>query len=224
MVSEFFRDQLLAGALISVVGLASLVPSATQVDTTSHPVYHLDEVVAVADRTGSAIRETVAATSLLTREDIEALPAETLSQVLRHVPGLVFVERDGSGRLPMAVVRGFFGGGETSYVLLTVDGVPVNDERTGLVEWTQIPLSEIQRIEVLRGSAWVMYGDAAPGAVVNVVTRGSLARPEREVSVWGGSWGGRGFQGRVNRPVGAGWVDASLHFDGTDGYRSHSGL
>lgn len=52
------------------------------------------------------------------------------------------MDRGGSGRLPTAVIRGFFGGGVTSYVLLTVDRVPVNDDRTGLVEWEQTPLSE----------------------------------------------------------------------------------
>ncbi len=176
----------------------------------------------VAHRYGAPLRESVAATSLLTRADIEDLPARTLPEVLQSVPGIVFVERDGSGDLPMAIARGFFGGGETSYVLLTVDGVPVNDGRTGLVEWTQIPLSEIERIEVLRGSASVAYGDAALGAVVNVVTKGAGSAVGTEGGVTLGSWGGRGVHGSTSGALGKGRLRAAFDFNRDNGYRGHS--
>jgi len=202
--------------------ISSPAPSAAQTERTPPRVFHLDEMVVVGDRMGSPIREAVAATSLLTREDIDALPAQTLPDVLRSVPGIVFVDRDGSGRLPMAVVRGFFGGGETSYVLLTVDGVPVNDDRTGLVEWTQIPLSEVERIEVLRGSASVMYGDGALGAVINVVTRGTQAIASKSMGIWGGSWGARGMEGAFTSPMAGGWLSVVGALDAEDGFRSHS--
>lgn len=206
-----------------VLLLGSSVSSlSAQADSLATPAYRLDELVVVVDHFATPLRESVAATSLLTRGDLLGRPARTLPDVLRSIPGLVFVERDGSGKLPMAVARGFFGGGETSYVLLTIDGVPVNDDRTGLVEWTQIPLSEIQRIEVLRGSASVAYGDAALGAVVNVVTRGSDAPESSEAAVTLGSWGGLGLQGAVARSLGAGRLRASVDVDREDGYRAHS--
>ncbi len=217
----------ISGLFRMCVGATSFVllgPGALSAQQDSLPVprFHLDEIVVVADRSGSPVRETVASTTLLTRADIERLPAHTLPDVLRSVPGLVFVESDGSGRLPMAIARGFFGGGETSYVLLTVDGIPVNDDRTGLVEWTQIPLSEIERVEVLRGSASVAYGDAALGAVVNVVTRDANADEMHEMSVRGGSWGGRGMQGSLAQRMAGGRLRASVDVDAEDGFRSHS--
>ena len=122
----------------------------------------------------------------------------------------------------MAVARGFFGGGETSYVLLTIDGAPVNDGRTGLVEWTQVPLSDIERIEVLRGSASVAYGDAALGAVINIVTRGGAAADGVEASVALGSWGGGGLQAALSRPLASGRLKVTIDADREGGYRAHS--
>ena len=160
-----------------IVGLA-FRPLVLRAQTDSVPTvsFRLDEIVVVAHRTPTLLRESVAATSVFTRSDIEGLHARNLWEILQHVPGLTFVERDGAGRLPRAVARGFFGGGETSYVLLIIDGTPANDTRTGVVEWSQVPVSAIERIEVVRGSASVVYGDAALGAVVHVVTSGG-SRP-----------------------------------------------
>lgn len=193
-----------------------------QTDTLPRAAYRLDDVVVVVDRVGLPLRQSVAATSVLTRADLDGLPARTLPDVLRSIPGIVFVERDGSGRLPMAVARGFFGGGETSYVLLTIDGVPANDDRTGVVEWTQIPLSEIDRIEVLRGSASVAWGDAALGAVVNVVTRSGQSREGSEAGASVGSWGGTGMRGSAARYTAGGRLRAAVDVDRENGFRAHS--
>jgi outer membrane cobalamin receptor len=182
----------------------------------------LDELVVVAHRFSIPVRESVAATSLLTRDDIRGLAARTLPDVLRTLPGIVFVERDGAGRLPMAIARGFFGGGETSYVLLTVDGVPVNDGRTGVVEWTQIPISEIERIEVLRGAASEAYGDAALGAVINVVTRDMDLSRSVEGGAALGSWSGTSAWASAVQPFGATRVRAAVDYDRDDGQRDHS--
>ncbi len=164
-----------------------------QTDSVPTVSFRLDEIIVVAHRTPTLLRESVAATSVLTRSDIEGLHARNLWEILQHVPGLTFVERDGAGQLPMAVARGFFGGGETSYVLLTIDGTPANDTRTGLAEWSQIPVSAIERIEVLRGSASVVYGDAALGAVVHVMTRGGSRPAGVSGALRGGSWGDAGL-------------------------------
>jgi outer membrane receptor protein involved in Fe transport len=182
----------------------------------------LDELVVVTHRFAVPVRESVAATSVLTRDDIARLPARSLPDVLRTLPGIVFVDRDGSGRLPMAIARGFFGGGEASYVLLTVDGVPLNDGRTGLVEWTQMPLSDIERVEVLRGSASEAYGDAALGAVVNVVTRSLDGGRAAEGGVSLGSWTGASAWGSVVEPLGPAQLRVASHYDRDDGQRAHS--
>jgi len=88
------------------------------------PRFQLDEMVVVGDRAEGLLRESPWATNVLSHATLQQLPVRNVVEALRYVPGLVFVDKDGSGHLPMAVVRGFFGGGETEYILLTVDGVP----------------------------------------------------------------------------------------------------
>ncbi|MEN8145881.1 MAG: TonB-dependent receptor plug domain-containing protein, partial [Gemmatimonadota bacterium] len=162
----------LASALSAPGQVVGQEDTTSVADTLPAVRYRLDAITVVAYGRSTLVRESAAATSVLTREAIERLPARTLPDILAFVPGLIFLERDGSGQLPMAVARGFFGGGETSYLRMTIDGVPVNEMRTGTVEWPQVPLSSVERIEVLRGGGSTMYGDAAMGAVVNVVTSG----------------------------------------------------
>ena len=214
-----------ARTLLSAIGVAigTLVGSAgwAQVDSAARP-YQLEEQVVVAHRTPTLLRESIAATTVLDRVTLEGIPARTLADALSYVPGLSFTTRDGTGQLPMAVARGFFGGGETDYVLLTVDGIPANDLRTGLAEWTQIPLAAIERVEVVRGGASSAYGDAALGAVVNVVTRDPEQSHRLSSKVELGGWGELGVQSSLARPVGADRVDGGVAASRMDGFRSHA--
>jgi iron complex outermembrane receptor protein len=122
----------------------------------------------------------------------------------------------------MAVARGFFGGGETDYVLLLVDGRPINDVRTGLAEWTQIPLATIDRIEVLRGGGSVAYGDAALGAVVNVVTRAAQQSQHASGSLQLGSWDDRAVASSIDRTLGSDRVTGGVTAARVEGFRSHA--
>jgi outer membrane cobalamin receptor len=192
-----------------------------QADSAAQP-HLLDEYVVVGHRTPTVLRESVGATTVLDRSTLESLPARTLADALQYVPGLTFVSRDGTGELPMGIARGFFGGGETDYVLLTVDGVPMNDLRTGLVEWTQLSLAEVDRIEVLRGGASAAYGDAALGAVVNVITtRGAPAR-RLTGGFEMGDWGDRALQASVQEPLGSDRFGLGMRASRVDGFRSHA--
>ncbi len=166
-----------------------LVAQTTEPET---PPYTLDEVVVVGDRSESLLRESTTPTDILTRQELEMIPARNLVDALHYLSGITFVAQDASGHLPMAVVRGFFGGGEAEYLLLQVDGVPVNDLRTGLINWNQIPYSEIERIEITRGGGSAMYGDLALGAVINITTRSAQPRNLLSVSGKGGQFGTRG--------------------------------
>jgi iron complex outermembrane receptor protein len=160
---------------ISLVLLNLLFPLAgvnvfAQSPKEDKPDYALDAIVVVANRIQNPLLESTTATSVLDSLTLKQLPVRNLAEALQYVPGLTFVDKDGSGNAPIPIVRGFYGGGETEYILLTVDGIPVNDIRSGLADWSQIPISSIKRIEVLRGAGSAVYGDAALGAVVNIVT------------------------------------------------------
>ena len=186
------------------------------------PEYILNEVVVVGDRSESVLRESTTATSILTVKELEKIPARNLVDALHYISGLTFVEQDASGHLPMAVVRGFFGGGEAEYILLHVDGIPVNDLRNGLINWNQIPYNEIERIEITRGGGSAMYGDLALGAVINIETRSVRTSHSFSGSFKGGNYNTLGadlfyrYQQQKHQFTlrGAG--------EQVDGYRDHS--
>ncbi|HEU5184886.1 MAG TPA: TonB-dependent receptor [Gemmatimonadaceae bacterium] len=169
--------KILAG-FASALLIACAAQAAAQSDSTTS-THRLDATVVVAHRIPLDLRGSTAAVSVITRADLDRTQARTLPDALRYLPGLFFTSRDGGGALPVAMARGFFGGGENEYVLLLVDGVPVNTTRTTLVEWTSIPVAVIERIEVFRGSGSVLYGDAAIGGVINVITRAPTTNGSR---------------------------------------------
>ena len=74
-------------------------------------------------------------------------------------------------------IRGF---GETGPLntLVLVDGRRVNEIDLSGVDWTQIPLDQVERIEIVRGSGSVLYGDNAVGGVINIITK----KPEKPLS------------------------------------------
>jgi outer membrane receptor protein involved in Fe transport len=182
----------------------------------------LGAVVVIAERAGTPMNRSTAAVTRLTASDLARLPHATVADVLRQVPGIAVVDFDGVGRDPQLMVRGFYGGGEADYVVVMVDGRPVNLVHNGTIAWEVLPpLSAIESIEIIRGSASAVHGDAAVGGVISIRTR---------------RWSDRSAQWRVQAESFAGLsasldladvvagrnAAASLSFDRTDGFRDHA--
>ena len=183
----------------------------------------LDPVVVTAERTPAGLVSSVAAVTRITAAELARLPRATLADVLRMAPGFAVVDFDGLGFDPQVMVRGFYGGGEAEYVVVQIDGRPVNQLQSGVVAWDVLPpLVAVEAVEIVRGGGASLYGDAAIGGVINVITR----VPEGSVSPWSvrgeasggafGTWrGGAGV-------IGPGGVSLSGGVDRTGGYRNHA--
>lgn len=196
--------------------LAAQADSASRADSLRR--YALRPMVVTAERTSTPLAATTAAVSVVTGAEIRRAPVRTLADALQRVPGLAFVDMDGLGLNPIPTVRGFYGGGEAEYVVLMIDGKPVNAMQTGVAPWELVPVSAIERVEVVRGAASSLYGDAALGAVVNVVTRGEGARGPRW-SLSGGDPGWWRGSASLAGPRGSAFGDVQR----TSGFRDHAG-
>lgn len=131
----------------------------------------LEPVVVTSERNQSRLNSSTAAVSRLSQAQLARMPHATLADLLRAVPGVTAVDLDGAGFDPALMIRGFYGGGEAEYVIVLVDGQPVSQLQTGLIAWDALPpLAAIEAIEVVRGGASSLYGDAAIGGVINVLT------------------------------------------------------
>ena len=135
------------------------------------------EVAVVASRSGV---ETAASTiAVLTREEIERLPARSLTELLRWLPSVDVRRRGPEGVQADVTLRG----ADYNGTLVLVDGEPVNDPQTNHHTMDlDLPSDAVERIEVLYGAASALYGSEAIGGVINIVTRaGSLGKARAQV-------------------------------------------
>lgn len=133
----------------------------------------LPSVTVTAGR-GSALDKLDVSTTVMSRQQIEALPETGVDQVVNRIPG-VWLQTIPTGQLhptgQPVNIRGF-GTSTTINTLMMVDGVPINDPYFRTINWSAIPKNAIERVEVIRGGgATSLWGNMAMGGVINIVTR-----------------------------------------------------
>jgi outer membrane receptor protein involved in Fe transport len=210
------RWRLLLGALVQAG--AALGQTAPPPADTLRPRL-LDPVVVTAARTGSPLGSSAAAVTRIGAARLARMPQATLADLLRSVPGFAIVDFDGLGFDPQLMVRGFYGGGEAEYVIVQVNGKPVNQVMQGRVAWDALPPpAAIEAVEVVRGGASSLYGDAAIGGVINIITRAA----DSAGTVLGIRWQAAG--GGFGTLRAAADLDGKLSaaVDRADGFRRHA--
>src|SRR5260221_2827960 len=132
--------------------LAATAPQLRGDEPSKAVVPALKQEIVVTPERGAAERDEVAASvTVLTREHLEMLPAQSLAEVVNIIPGITMFFDGATAGAPMVTARGFFGGGEVEYVKLLVDGMPAGDVESGLIDLGPIPVTGIQpAAELLR--------------------------------------------------------------------------
>jgi vitamin B12 transporter len=141
----------------------------------------LERVVVTATRSPQALSTVLADISVVERDEILRSGAFGVADLLARLPGIEFARNGGPGATTSLFIRG----SETRHTAVYIDGVRVDSQSTGGAAWEQIPLDQIERIEVLRGPAAAMYGSDAVAGVVQLFTkRGKgAARPTAALTV-----------------------------------------
>lgn len=104
----------------------------------------------------------------MTRRDIDAGNGTTVGEMLSGTPG-TFVQLYGvGGSLQTLALRGM----DAEHTLALLDGVPINNIQTGLVDLRLIPLDDVEQVETVRGGGSGVYGSNALGGVLNILTTG----------------------------------------------------
>jgi len=127
----------------------------------------LPTLIVTATRTAQTVDDSLASVTVITREDIDNSQALTLPDILRTVPGLDINSNGGLGK-PISV---FMRGTESDHVLVLVDGLKIGSATVGSVAFEHLPLSQIERIEIVRGPRSSLYGSEAIGGVIQIFTR-----------------------------------------------------
>ena len=132
------------------------------------------ELVVTPERAETPRALVPASTAVLPAATILTLPAVNFGSIVSFLPGFSVAQGEFHAGRPVLSARGFFGGGEADYVRLLVDGVPVTDAESELIDWSVVTASSIRTVEAMRGPGASMYGDSAVGGVLQVLTNRSL--------------------------------------------------
>ncbi|WP_296542487.1 TonB-dependent receptor [Rhodoferax sp.] len=164
----------------------------------------LQDVVVTATRVPTPITEVLADVSIIDRTTIERSGATGLADVLGRIPGVSFSRNGGPGTTTSVYLRG----AESRFTAVYVDGVRIDSQSTGGATWNAIPLSQIERIEVVRGPAAAIYGSDALGGVIQLFTRRGEAGFAPAIEIGAGSHGTKKFDASLSGTKGA--VDYAL--------------
>jgi iron complex outermembrane receptor protein len=182
-----------------------------------------DAVLIEAPRFREDARRLPASVSVISAPDIERSPARTLPELLSEQAGFTMKDLYGNNAAVTALDLRGFGATGAQNTLVLLDGRRLNDFDLSGVQWSAIPLSSIERIEVMRGTGGVLYGDAASAGVVNVVTRSPLL-PGRSFDVLGRVASFDTVEGQLHGGIateGLG-LNAALYGYQSDGYRRNN--
>ena len=180
----------------------------------------LAAVVVTATRFTAADPSVAANISLITRQDIRNTPAQNLPDVLATRAGVDVRQLGGAmGRDATVDIRGF-GATATSNTLILVDGLRVNPVDLGSIIWSSIPLESVERIEIIRGSGTVLYGDGATGGVINIITDKS-GRPRAAVTATLGSKDYKGVDAQLANGNDKAYFNLFANYADANGYRDN---
>lgn len=182
-------------------------------------LYGDDDFVSIATGHKQLIAKAPAVASVITAQDIKAMGATDLDQVLETVPGL-HVSVAASAYNPIYTIRGIHSG-RNPETLVLINGFPITNTFTGNrnESWGGMPVEMIARIEIIRGPGSALYGADALAGVINIITKDGDDIDGIEAGAGGGSFdtqrGWLLYGGQVND-----WsVGFGLELIDTDGQR-----
>lgn len=207
-----------------------LAGDSVRVDVALRPGrFALEPVIVTAAKRSQLLDQSATSVALVSDSDLARRAVSTVDEAVDKAPGVLFL----NGQVNIRGSSGFVEG-LGSRVLLLVDGVPANEADRGGIDWDILPLEEVQRVEVVKGAGSSMYGSAAFGGVVNLLTRDIPVGLHGRVRATGGTyadppdsaWKFRDYLGGlggldVTGSYGTAAVRGSLTLGGrhSDGYR-----
>lgn len=197
----------------------ALLPAANLYAADKAEPYELEP--SVVTRATDLKRPVPASVQVITRAEIESSVSTSLLDVLRGKAGIQVHDTIGNGSRATFSLRGF-GENSVNNTLLLVDGRSLNQPFMGGADFNSVPLSNIERIEIIRGAGTVLYGDQAVGGVINIITR-QPTETSAYVEISRGSQDADAYRGNAFVNLGAGFsAYISGESNSSDNYRKHN--
>ncbi|NIJ85592.1 vitamin B12 transporter [Xanthomonas arboricola] len=183
----------------------------------------LDQVVVTASRTAQTQDQTLAPVTVIDRAQIERRQVNSLQDLLRGEAGVSLANNGGPGKPTSLFLRGT----ESDQVVVLIDGVRIGSATSGGAALQDLPIEQIERIEIVRGPFSSLYGSEALGGVIQIFTRRPQGRFVPTFSAAAGSDNARRYSaGLAGRSEGdlsesGGWYSANAVHDETDGINAY---
>ncbi len=176
-------------------------------------------VIVTATRTALTEDESLASVTVITREQIERLQAQSIQELLRGVAGVDISNNGGPGKATSVFLRGT----ESDHVLVLIDGVKVGSATLGTTSFQDIPVEQIERIEIVRGPRSSLYGSEAIGGVIQIFTRKGGGTFKPYFSLGGGTYSTHNASAGVSGGGKRGWFNLGASGIDTEGFNACDG-
>lgn len=174
--------------------------------------FDLEQIVVTATKTEKKVKDIPASVTVITAEDLHNANIKTIEDALQNVPGIYIKGASGIQGTKISV-RGL----SQNRVLIMLDGLALNNGYTGGTQLPNIPVENIDRIEVIRGPFSALYGSSAMGGVINIITKQNAA-PQTTVTIKSGQQGSENYALTHNNSVGKLEYYIDMSKRQTDGY------
>lgn len=192
-VNPPFTRQLLAGALAAALG--SFVIPAVFAQAPAAPGSEPTEMLVTANRFAQFSHDTLNSHTLLDRDAILRSGAVSLFDLFSSVPGVQMARTGVDGAQTSLFMRG----SNSNHTLILLDGVRLNTASEGAARLENLPLSQIERVEVIRGAQSSLYGADAIGGVIQIFTRSAATDSTTTDNTDTNS---RAYEGRIDAGAG----------------------
>lgn len=174
----------------------------------------MDQIVVTGTRSERMLKHSPVTTQVINQKKIQETGASDLAEVLERVTGVTVTSNTLGTGTSTVELQGF----GSNHVLVMVDGVKMIGRVRGELDISQIPTSQIERVEIVKGSTSTLYGSEAMGGVINIITK----MPEKKLDV--NTSAQIGSYGKVNTSIDIGgsvdgWLQkANFNYRKSSGY------
>ena len=185
----------------------------------------LEDIVVTATRYEENTQNIPSSITVITKEEIQASQASTVNEAIMNIAG-VPGRRSLSGGNEYSLDLLGFGDTAQSNTVIVIDGIPLKEGDTSETRLSGIPIDQIERIEIQRGSSSVLYGEGATSGVINIITKAGSKdfSPAQSVNFLTGigSYNTQEYKGNAYYSADGFKTSLSVSDVSTDGYRTNS--
>jgi vitamin B12 transporter len=183
----FYKKIFLAGLAIAILSIPIYSQNSIIQKDDSTGYYKMSDVVVTATRTETPSIELANSISVIDSAEIVNSKKDNVADLLRDEYGLDVVQQGGPGKLTSVFLRG----GGSEHTLVLIDGIEMNmpSDPGNTYDFSNLPVDNIRRIEILRGPQSTLYGSDAMAGVINIITKTGSGNNKYNLSAEGGSYG-----------------------------------